>query len=176
MRNAPIQNSEEPNFIVYNYRIPYKEGAELFQRCSVVALPYIDASQSGVIPTAYGFKKPVVVTEVGAIPEIVGDGITGFIVPPRNPEALAEAIVSKIITLLPEQHGMCHLHIILHMFKSRSYTLFALTSPLFGSFFNGENYISEGVITPTWRSQDIEDKPSADNKPHKRVMDRLNLS
>ena len=84
------------NFIVYNYRIPYKEGAELFQRCSVVALPYIDASQSGVIPTAYGFKKPVVVTDIGAIPEIVDDGITGFIVPPKNPEALADAIVKLL--------------------------------------------------------------------------------
>ena len=84
------------NFIAYNYRIPYKGGAELFQRCSVVALPYIDASQSGVIPTAYGFKKPVVVTDVGAIPEIVDNGITGFIVPPRNPEALAEAIIKLL--------------------------------------------------------------------------------
>ena len=84
------------NFIVYNYHIPYKEGAELFQRCSVVALPYIDASQSGVIPTAYGFKKPVVVTNVGAIPEIVDDGVTGFIVPPKNPEALADALVKLL--------------------------------------------------------------------------------
>jgi glycosyltransferase involved in cell wall biosynthesis len=84
------------NFIVHNYRIPYKEGAELFQRCSLVALPYIDASQSGVISTAYGFKKPVVVTDVGAIPEIVDNGITGFIVPPKNPEALAEAIIKLL--------------------------------------------------------------------------------
>lgn len=81
------------NFIVHNYHISYKEGAELFQRCSVVVLPYIDASQSAVIPLAYAFKKPVVVTDVGAIPEIVDDGITGFIVPPRNPKALADAIV-----------------------------------------------------------------------------------
>ena len=84
------------NFIVRNYRIPYKEGAKLFQRCSLVALPYIDASQSGVIPTAYGFKKPVVVTDVGSIPEIVDDGITGFIVPSRDPEALANAIVKLL--------------------------------------------------------------------------------
>ena len=84
------------NFVVHNYRIPYKEGAELLQRCSVVVLPYIDASQSGVIPTAYGFKKPVVVTNVGSIPEIVDDGITGFIVPPKNPEALADAIVKLL--------------------------------------------------------------------------------
>ena len=84
------------NFIVHNYHIPYKEGAELFQRCSIVVLPYIDASQSAVVPIAYAFKKPVVVTDVGAIPEIVDDGVTGFIVPPKNPEALADAIVKLL--------------------------------------------------------------------------------
>jgi glycosyltransferase involved in cell wall biosynthesis len=84
------------NFIVYNYRIPCKEGAELFQRCSLVALPYINTSQSGVVPTAYGFKKAVVVTDVGSIPEIVDDGVTGFIVPPRDQKALAEAIVKLL--------------------------------------------------------------------------------
>lgn len=84
------------NFIIHNYKIPYDEGAELFQRCSLVVLPYIDASQSGVIPTAYGFKKPVVVTSVGSIPEIVDDGITGFIVPPKDVNALAEAIIKLL--------------------------------------------------------------------------------
>ena len=83
-------------FIVYNYRTPYKEGEELFQRCSVVVLPYIEAPQSGVVPTAYGFKKSVVVTDVGSIPEIVDDDVTGFMVPPKNPEALADAIVKLL--------------------------------------------------------------------------------
>jgi len=84
------------NFIIHNYRIPYNEGAELFQRCSLVVLPYIDASQSGVIPTAYSFKKPVVVTSVGSIPEIVDDGITGYIVSPMDVNALAEAIIKLL--------------------------------------------------------------------------------
>jgi glycosyltransferase involved in cell wall biosynthesis len=84
------------NFIVHNRYISYKEGAELFQRCSLVALPYIEASQSGVVPTAYGFKKPVIVTDLGSIPEIVDDGVTGFIVPPRDPEALADAIIGLL--------------------------------------------------------------------------------
>lgn len=83
-------------FEVYNYRIPYEEGALLFQQSKVVALPYIEASQSGVIPTAYGFKKPVVATNVGGLPEIVDDGRTGYIIPPRDPAALAEAIVDLL--------------------------------------------------------------------------------
>lgn len=91
-----MMGNRRENFIVHNYRISYKEGAELFQRSSVVVLPYIDASQSGVVPTAYGFKKPVVITDVGSIPEIVDDGKTGFIVPPRDSEALARAVVKLL--------------------------------------------------------------------------------
>ncbi len=83
-------------FEVYNYRIPYEEGARLFQQASVVALPYLEASQSGVIPTAYGFRRPVVVTNVGSLPEVVDDGETGYVVPPRDPAALASAIVSLL--------------------------------------------------------------------------------
>ncbi|ABN56609.1 MULTISPECIES: glycosyltransferase family 4 protein [Methanoculleus] len=83
-------------FEVHNYRIPYEEGARLFQQASVVALPYLEASQSGVIPTAYGFKRPVVVTNVGGLPEAVDDGVTGYVVPPRDPESLARAIVALL--------------------------------------------------------------------------------
>jgi alpha-maltose-1-phosphate synthase len=80
-------------FVLYHHHIPYDEGAILFQRCSLVVLPYTEASQSGVVSTAYGFSKPVVVTDVGSVPEIVDDGKTGLIVPPRDHVALAEAIV-----------------------------------------------------------------------------------
>lgn len=80
------------NFDIYPHHISWEKGAELFQKCSMVVLPYVETSQSGVIPTAYGFKKPVVVTDVGSMPEIVDEGITGFIVPPKDPKALAEAI------------------------------------------------------------------------------------
>ena len=84
------------NFIVYNHYISYEKGAELFQRCSVVALPYIESFMSGLIPLAYGFKKPIVTTDVGSHSEIVDEGVTGFIVPPKNTEALAEAIVKLL--------------------------------------------------------------------------------
>ena len=80
-------------FTVLNRHIPYAEGAELFQQCSVVALPYVEASQSGVVSTAYGFSKAVVVTDAGAIAEIVDNGVTGLVVPPRDHVALAAAIV-----------------------------------------------------------------------------------
>lgn len=80
-------------FIVHYRYVPDEERTELFQRASVVVLPYIEASQSGVIPLAYTFSKPVVTTSVGGLPDMVEDGRTGYVVPPRDETALAEAIV-----------------------------------------------------------------------------------
>lgn len=72
--------------------IPDEEVAGFFARSKIVVLPYVDASQSGVIPVAYSLGKPVVVTCVGAIPEQVEDGVTGLLVEPQNPQALASAV------------------------------------------------------------------------------------
>jgi len=86
----------EDKFIVLNRRISFEEAAELFQRCSVVVLPYVEASQSAVIPIAYGFRKAVVATNTGSIPEVVHDGDTGLVVPPRDSKALARAVVQLL--------------------------------------------------------------------------------
>ena len=80
-------------FVVYNEYVPDGKRAELFGRASVVVLPYIEASQSAVVPIAYTFGKPVVATTVGGLPELVEDGRTGLLVPPRDEKALADAVV-----------------------------------------------------------------------------------
>jgi glycosyltransferase involved in cell wall biosynthesis len=80
-------------FEVHNEYVSHEKRAELFSRASVVTLPYLDASQSGVIPVAYASGKPVVATRVGSLPDLVDDGVTGFLVPPRDEHALANAIV-----------------------------------------------------------------------------------
>jgi starch synthase len=80
-------------FTVFNEYISDEKRAELFRRASVVVLPYIEASQSFIISIAYRFGKPVVATTVGGLPEMVDDGRTGFLVPPRDVDALAEAVV-----------------------------------------------------------------------------------
>ena len=85
---------ENSNIEIINTYIPDGLVAELFQRASVVVLPYVEGSQSGIIPIAYSFNKPVVVTNVGSIPEVVDNGITGLIVPPKDVQALEEAILT----------------------------------------------------------------------------------
>jgi glycosyltransferase involved in cell wall biosynthesis len=80
-------------FVIYNEYVSDEKRAELFSRASVVVLPYIEASQSGVIPLAYRFGKPVVATTVGGLPAMVDHGRTGYLVPPRDSNSLADAIV-----------------------------------------------------------------------------------
>lgn len=78
---------------IHNRYIKDEEIPIFFQRSKIVVLPYIEGTQTGIIPIAYAFKKPVIVTNVGSIPEVVEEGNTGFIVPPRDPDALAHAII-----------------------------------------------------------------------------------
>jgi glycosyltransferase involved in cell wall biosynthesis len=80
-------------FIVHNRHISDNDRAELFEQATVVTLPYVEASQSGVVPLAYTHGRPVVGTRVGGIPEMIDDGQTGFCVPPRDEKALAHAIL-----------------------------------------------------------------------------------
>jgi glycosyltransferase involved in cell wall biosynthesis len=83
-------------FEVLNEYIPREEIPRLFHQASVVVLPYIEASQSAVIPLAYAFGKPVVATTVGGIPDVVDEGQTGLLVPARDSDALAKAVTSLL--------------------------------------------------------------------------------
>jgi starch synthase len=85
--------ADSERFIVYNEYIADVQRSQLFRQASLVVLPYVEASQSGVIPLAYSFMKPVVATTVGGLPEMVDPGRTGYLVPPRDERALANAIV-----------------------------------------------------------------------------------
>ena len=82
----------EMNVILINRFIADSEIKGIFNACNVVALPYISATQSGVIPMAYLFEKPVIVTKVGALPEMVIDGETGTLIEPMNSKQLADAL------------------------------------------------------------------------------------
>jgi len=59
----------------------------------VVVLPYLSATQSGIIQLAYGFNKPVITTDVGGLPDVVENGKTGYVVESRDSDALARAII-----------------------------------------------------------------------------------
>lgn len=79
-----------------NYYIPSEELAGLIKHAIFVVCPYRDATQSGVIMSSYSFCTPVVVTNVGGLPEMVGNGLYGPIVPAENSEALSKTIIEMI--------------------------------------------------------------------------------
>ena len=78
--------------LVDNRFLSDAEVAAFMEQAAITALPYLTASQSGVIPTAYAFGKAVTATAVGGIPDMVEDGVTGLLVPPNDPNALREAL------------------------------------------------------------------------------------
>lgn len=71
--------------------IPNDEVALYFSAADVVVQPYRTATQSGISQIAYYFQKPMIVTNVGGLPEIVPDGKVGFVVE-SNPASIAAAI------------------------------------------------------------------------------------
>lgn len=72
--------------------VPDTEVEKYFAACDIVALPYESATQSGIVQIAFGFDKPVIVTNVGGLPEVVADGQTGFVIEPKNSGAIADAV------------------------------------------------------------------------------------
>ncbi len=78
---------------IHDGYIPDKEVEKFFAASDLVVLPYESATQSAVVQVAYGFEKPVVVTNVGGLPEVVLNGKTGYVVEPFNHEMLGEAVV-----------------------------------------------------------------------------------
>lgn len=83
---------------VINQFVPNEEVGKYYQAADLVILPYRSATQSGILNVAYGFHKPVVVTDVGGLAEFVDEGKTGFVVQPNSTETIAEG-VQKFLSL-----------------------------------------------------------------------------
>jgi glycosyltransferase involved in cell wall biosynthesis len=72
--------------------VPAEEAGRLFAAADVAALPYRQASASGVLLLASGYGRPAVVYPVGGLPEYVVDGETGWVCARADPAALAEQL------------------------------------------------------------------------------------
>ena len=76
----------------FDHFIKDNEVSLFFSAADLVVQPYKTATQSGVTQIAYYFEKPMLVTDVGGLREIVPDGKCGYVVKPE-PEFIAEAII-----------------------------------------------------------------------------------
>ena len=76
--------------------IGYRDVPCYFNKAAFVVLPYISATQSGVVQLSFTFGKPVVATRVGALSEMIQDGKTGLLIEPRDELSLATAITTLL--------------------------------------------------------------------------------
>ncbi len=70
----------------------FEEMNALFGTAHHVVMAYHQGWNSGVLTTAFGYGKPVIASAVGGFDELVSDGVSGLLVPPKDPGALAGAI------------------------------------------------------------------------------------
>ncbi len=67
---------------------------EIIAALDMLVLPSIASeATSQVIPQALAMGKPVIATNVGGLPEIIDDGVTGLLIPPRDHEAISNAVI-----------------------------------------------------------------------------------
>lgn len=78
--------------IIHNRYIPNEALESYFVAADALVLPYLSGSQSGVSMLAMHHRLPVITTAVGGLAETIDHEVTGLIVPPAAPHALAQAI------------------------------------------------------------------------------------
>jgi glycosyltransferase involved in cell wall biosynthesis len=82
---------------IYNRWLLEEELDQLCLASDLVVLPYIQATQSGVVAKAQALGRPVIVTNVGGLAEQIENGSTGCIIPFNNANALAQAIEDMLL-------------------------------------------------------------------------------
>ncbi len=79
------------NITIHNKFIANEDVKNYFCACDLVVLPYKTATQSGVTQIAFHFERPMLVTDVGGLAEIVKHGKSGYVCQP-NPQSLADSL------------------------------------------------------------------------------------
>jgi glycosyltransferase involved in cell wall biosynthesis len=88
-----IRHDKLPSNVVLTGRLPHNQVLEWFSRSSVFVLPSIEDGFGLVIMEAMACGLPVIATANTGGPGVIEDGINGFVVPIRSPEAIAEKLL-----------------------------------------------------------------------------------
>jgi glycosyltransferase involved in cell wall biosynthesis len=88
IRKLKIENEVK----LINHFVPNEEVAKYYQLSDLVILPYRSATQSGILNVAYGFYKPVIVTNVGGLSEFVDENKTGIVINPNSEKEIANGV------------------------------------------------------------------------------------
>ncbi|MGB5872737.1 MAG: glycosyltransferase [Bacteroidota bacterium] len=92
-RSIVEQRGLASHVLFHSEYLPNERVGLYFSAADAVVLPYRSATQSGIAQIAYNFDRPVLATDVGGLSEVVHDDITGYVIPPNQPDALSEAIL-----------------------------------------------------------------------------------
>lgn len=87
---------KQHNCFVMNRIILNNEVNALFKIADVILMPYKTASQTGIAPTAYLFAKPLIATNVGALPDVVVHEKNGLLIEPNSSDSLSSAMMRLI--------------------------------------------------------------------------------
>lgn len=92
-----VEEYKQLDYIEFRHRfIPDTELIQLMKSCMFMVCPYTDATQSGVIMSAFAFNVPVLATNVGGLPEMVKDGVFGRIIKEKDEGAIADGICEML--------------------------------------------------------------------------------
>ena len=78
--------------VKYCTNLDWKDAMKIVQESQILVVPSRIESIPQVIKEAFFLQVPVIATNVGGIPELISNNITGLLVPPENPEAMTDAI------------------------------------------------------------------------------------
>lgn len=88
--------ADKPYFNLINRYVSFDELAHLMQSASVIVCPYVDGTQSGGVLTSLAMRKPIIATKIDAMKNVIENGVNGILVPPRDSNKLANAIIELL--------------------------------------------------------------------------------
>ncbi|OWV01808.1 glycosyltransferase family 4 protein [Fibrobacter sp. UWR2] len=84
------------NVVLMNHYVPLAQLASLLKNALFTVCPYKDATQSGVVQTAFSMGTPIVASDVGNFAKAIENGKSGVIVPPCDVDALTGAMADLV--------------------------------------------------------------------------------
>lgn len=88
-----IQNEGFSQYVEFLGQVPHDQAIHLVQSSDLVVLPSLSEGTPTVMFEALACKTPLIASHVGGIPEIITHGQNGFLIPPKKPEAISNAII-----------------------------------------------------------------------------------
>ena len=91
--NEILNQHDVRSHVEFVGHVPWQQLSDWYRRATVFVMPSLYETFGISVIEAMAFGLPVVATNVGGLPEVVQDGVTGILVPPKDPQALGGAIV-----------------------------------------------------------------------------------